>query len=79
VNAPNGGELAANAARALERYRAEERALEAEITERVTRLAMMREFIAALTAAPRPSRKPRVVEGPVLNADEMPPDMEIAG
>jgi anti-sigma factor RsiW len=68
----NGGELAANAARALERYRAEERALEAEIAERVTRLAMMREFIAALTAAPRPARKPRAVEGQAVDPPEPP-------
>jgi hypothetical protein len=73
----NGGELAANAARALERYRAEERDLEAEIAERVTRLAMMREFIAALTAAPRPARKPRAVEQAAQ--DDPQPDAELAG
>jgi len=84
MNPPSGGELAANAVRALERYREQERQLEAEIAERVTRLAMVRDFIATLTAAPCPSGKPRavrgrppkVVDGPVIDPAELPPEGE---
>jgi hypothetical protein len=78
MNQPNGGELAANAARALERYRAEERRLEEQAAAVQIHLMLVKEFIAALTAAPRPSRKPRTVEP---DSSETPPqqDMELAG
>jgi hypothetical protein len=81
MNAPNGGELAANAHRALERYRVEERRLEEQAAAIQIHLMLVKEFIAALTAAPRPSRKPRAVEGQPADAPETPPqaDMELAG
>jgi len=51
---------------ALERYRADERALETEIAVMQTRLELTREFIAALTgkARTRRGRPPRLVEQP---------------
>ena len=76
----NGGELAANAARALERYRAEERRLEEQAAAIAIHLMLVKEFIAALTAAPRPARgrPPKTIEP---DAPETPPhaDMELAG
>jgi hypothetical protein len=51
-----------NATRALERYRAEERRLEEQAMAISIHLQLVKEFIAALTAAPKQSRKPRVVE-----------------
>jgi hypothetical protein len=69
---PNGGELAGNAARALEHYRALEHQLELEIATRQGRLDQVREFIAALTATPR-GRKPRAVEQ--APEPEPPPDL----
>jgi len=57
-----------NATRALERYRAEERRLEEQAMAISIHLQLVKEFIAALTAAPKQSRKPRVVEAdPALN------------
>ena len=49
---------------ALERYRADERALETEIAVLQTRLELTREFVAALTGKPRTrrGRPPRLVE-----------------
>jgi hypothetical protein len=79
-------ELAANAARALERYKAQERELEAEIATLLTQVKMVRDFIAALTFAPPPSRKRRMVEGQAIDGQAsdapeppLPPEMEIAG
>jgi hypothetical protein len=55
----NNGALTANAARALERYREMERLLEAEIAERLAKLEMVRDFVAALTDKPRQPRRAR--------------------
>ena len=76
MNAPNGGELAANAARALERYRAEERRLEEQAAAIQIHLMLVKEFIAALTATPRVKRTVRVVDGPVIDPAELPPEGE---
>jgi hypothetical protein len=76
----NGGELAANAARALERYKAQERELEDQALALNVHLQLVKEFIAALTAAPRPSRKPRGnAEAALDGIVASPPDMEVAG
>ena len=82
-------ELAANAARALERYKAQERELEAEIATLLTQVKMVRDFIAALTFSPPPGRKRRGnaeaaldgIVGQTSDAPEppLPPDMEIIG
>jgi hypothetical protein len=56
----NNGALTANASRALERYREMERLLEAEVAERLAKLEMVRDFVAALTDKPRQPRKPRM-------------------
>jgi hypothetical protein len=84
MTALNGGELAANATRALEHYRGLERLLEIEIAARTGRLDQVREFIAALTTPPRPSRKPRAISvdgiGQAIDPPEAPQtDMELAG
>jgi|KBSMisStaDraftv2_1062788.scaffolds.fasta_scaffold254343_4 hypothetical protein len=88
MNQLNGGELAANAHRALECYKIQERELEAQAMAIQIHLQLVREFIAALTAAPRPSRKPRVVEGQAIDPPEPPPiassdgaqaDMDLVG
>ena len=55
------GPLVANAARALDRYREMERMLEAEVAERLAKLEMVRDFVAALTDKPRQPRRPRTV------------------
>jgi hypothetical protein len=75
----NGGELAANAARALERYRAEERRLEEQAAAVQIHLMLVKEFIAALTAQPKPPRKPRVVEAESGLGITSEPDTELAG
>jgi len=46
------------ATQALERYRADERALEVEIAILTTRLEAVREFVSALSGKPR-TRRPR--------------------
>jgi hypothetical protein len=46
------------ATQALERYRADERALEVEIAILTTRLDAVREFVSALSGKPR-TRRPR--------------------
>ena len=52
------------ATQALERYKADERALEVEIAILQTRLDLVREFVAALSGKPRTrrGRPPRLVE-----------------
>ena len=54
------------ATQALERYKADERALEVEIAILQTRLELTREFVAALSGKPRTrrGRPPRLVEQP---------------
>jgi hypothetical protein len=76
MNQPNGSELAANAARALERYRAEERRLEEQAMAIQIHLQLVKEFISALTTAPRAKRTVRVVDGPVIDPAELPPEGE---
>jgi len=58
--------ILSNATQALERYRADERALETEIAVMQTRLELVREFVAALSGKPRArrGRPPRLVEQP---------------
>jgi hypothetical protein len=72
----NGGELAGNAARALEKYRIEERRLEEQAQAIQIHLMLVKEFIAALTATPRVKRTVRVVDGPVIDTAELPPEGE---
>ena len=64
------GPLVANAARALDRYREMERMLEAEVAERLAKLEMVRDFVAALTDKPRQPRRPRTVAEQVAPVPE---------
>jgi hypothetical protein len=63
---PDNASLLTNAAALLERARADERALEIEMTILQTRLESVREVVAALTGKPRVRRQraPRLVETP---------------
>ena len=66
---PDNASLLTNAAALLERARADERALETEMTILQTRLEMVREVVAALSGKPR-SRRGR----PVKPTPEQPQD-----
>lgn len=63
---PENADLLTNATIALDRYRAEERALELELTVMQTRLELIREVVGALAGKPRARRgrppAPKLVE-----------------
>jgi hypothetical protein len=69
-------DLLTNAAALLERARADERALELEMTVLQVRLEATREVVAALTGKPRVRRQraPRLVETPPEAAEMTPQD-----
>jgi hypothetical protein len=76
---PDNASLLTNAAALLERARADERALEIEMTILQTRLEATREVVAALTGKPRVRRQraPRLVETPPEAPERAPqPEME---
>jgi hypothetical protein len=69
---PNGADLAANAARALDHYSALLLKLGTEIETLQAQQVLIREFLGALMATPR-TRKPRVVEDAPVEAPEPDP------
>jgi len=81
----NNAELVSNAARALDRYKAQERELDTEIATLSARLEMVREFISALggKAPVRRGRPPKSVEQhmieagrPIANGDGVQSDLQ---
>jgi hypothetical protein len=77
---PDNASLLSNAAALLERARADERALELEMTILQTRLEATREIVAALTGKPRMRRQrtARIVETPQETETAPQPEMELS-